>query len=254
MRHQRAWPASRRFSAARTEEGARALRSPAFCCRPEDEWSRVNKFVIFDLDDTLVDSAGAIDRWFVELTEQRNLGPDGLEFLRNEHKRPVSPEETFQAIVDRFGFPELPAELRRLFWERWPLLVRTVDGVPESLRLLREHGWRTALLTNGREVQQRPKMRDNLGDLFDVVCFADDEAVSKPEPEIFRLVARRAAARLEGGWMVGDSLEHDIAGAAALGMSTIWISGGRELPIEGPVPDEVVKTVTEAFPVLMSQA
>ncbi len=211
----------------------------------------MNKFVIFDLDDTLVDSTGAIDRWFVELAELRSLGADGLEFLREEQNRPVSPEESFRAIVDHFGFPESPAELQRDFSARMPLLVRTIDGVPESLRVLRERGWRTALLTNGTDLQQRPKMHDNLHDLFDVVCFADDEVVSKPDPEVFRLVARRAEAELEGGWMVGDSLEHDIAGAAAVGMSTVWVSGGRALPTEGPMPDEVVKTVTEAFPILL---
>lgn len=215
----------------------------------------MKKFVIFDLDDTLVDSVGGIDNWFVELAEQRGLGEEGLAFLREEHRRPVSPEETFTAIVERFGFSESPSELRRLFWHRWPHLVRTVEGVPRHLRTLREHGWRTALLTNGREDQQRPKMRDGgLGDLFDVLCFAHDEAVSKPDPEVFRIVERRAATNLEGGWMVGDSLEDDIACAAALGMSTIWISHGRELPTGGILPDEVVKTVGEAFPVLLSRS
>lgn len=213
----------------------------------------MKKFVIFDLDDTLVDSTGAIDRWFVELTEQRGLGPEGLEFLREEQNRPVSADESFRAIVDHFGFSESPAELRRVFSEQMPLLVRTVEGVLENLLVLREHGWRTALLTNGTEQQQRPKMRDNLHDLFDVVCFADDEVASKPAPEIFRIVAQRAAEELEGGWMIGDSLEHDIAGASALGMRTIWVSGGRALPTGGPVPGEVVKTVTEAFPILLPE-
>lgn len=213
----------------------------------------MNKFVIFDLDDTLVDSTGAIDRWFVELTEKRSLGPDGLEFLREEQNRPVPPDETFRAIVDHFGFPESPAELRRNFSVRMPQLVRTFDGVPENLRALRAHGWRTALLTNGTKTQQLPKMHDGLGELFDVVCYADDEVVSKPDPEIFRMVACRAERELEGGWMVGDSLKHDIMGAAPLGMSTIWISGGQALPIGTPIPGEVVKTVAEAFAILLAE-
>ncbi|MFF8838139.1 HAD family hydrolase [Streptomyces sp. NPDC015130] len=210
----------------------------------------MNKFVIFDLDDTLVDSTGAIDRWFVELTEQRSLGPEGLEFLREEQNRPVPPGETFRAIVDHFGFPESPAELQRNFSVRMPQLVRTYDGVPEGLRALRERGWRTAILTNGTRAQQLPKMHDRLEGLFDVVCYADDEVVSKPDPEVFHIVARRAGVELAGAWMVGDSLEHDIAGAAPLGMSTIWISGGRALPIGAPQPGEVVKSVAEAFPIL----
>ncbi|MFC8448785.1 HAD family hydrolase [Kitasatospora sp. NPDC057223] len=211
----------------------------------------MRKFAIFDLDDTLVDSTGAIDRWFVELAQRRGLGPDGLEFLRAEQTRPVPPEESFRAIVDHFGFPESADELREVFAEGMPLLVRVFDGVLENLRSLREQGWRTALLTNGTEIQQRPKLRDGLHDLFDVLCFADDEAVRKPAPEIFRLVAHRAGSRLDGGWMIGDSLEYDVAGAAAVGMSTIWVSGGAATATGGPVPDATVRCVAEAFPVML---
>ncbi|GGV02302.1 2-haloalkanoic acid dehalogenase [Streptomyces litmocidini] len=210
----------------------------------------MNRFAIFDLDDTLVDSSGAVDRWFIELTEQRNLGAAGLEFLRAEQQRPVSPQESFQAIIDQFGFTESPDELRSIFLDRVPRLSRTFDGVLDSLRELRARGWRTALLTNGTEVDQQPKMRDGLGDLFDVVCFADDEPMRKPDPEIFRLVADRAGTGLDGAWMIGDSLEHDIAGGAAVGMSTIWVSGGRPLQDGGLIPGQVVSSVAEVFPLL----
>ncbi|GAB1336245.1 HAD family hydrolase [Streptomyces sp. E-15] len=213
----------------------------------------MNKFAIFDLDDTLVDSAGAVDRWFIELAEQRNLGADGLQFLRAEQQRPVTPRESFQSIIDRFGFTESPDELRSIFLERVPRLSRAFDGVVHSLGELRARGWRTALLTNGTALDQQPKMRDGMADLFDVVCFADDEATRKPDPEVFRLVAGRAGAGLDGAWMVGDSLEYDIAGGAAVGMSTIWVSGGRT-PRDGePVPTRVVTSVAEAFPLLLAE-
>lgn len=210
----------------------------------------MERFAIFDLDDTLVDSTGAVDRWFVEVSEQRNLGAAGLEFLRAEQERPVSPQESFQAIIDRFGFTESPDELRSIFLDRVPRLSRTFDGVLENLAELRARGWRTALLTNGTEVDQQPKMRDGLADLFDVVCFADDEPMRKPDPEIFRLVADRAGTGLDGAWMIGDSLEHDIAGATAVGMSTIWVSGGRTPQDGESVSGQVVTSVAEAFPLL----
>jgi HAD superfamily hydrolase (TIGR01509 family) len=155
--------------------------------------------------------------------------------------------------VDRFDLPETPAELRQSFAERLPLLARTYDGAADGLRTLRHHGWRTALLTNGREFEQWPKMRD-LHDLFDVVCYADDEAARKPDPAVFRLVAERAGTTLDGAWMVGDSLTNDIAGGAAMGMSTIWVSGGQALPVTGPLPDETVKTITDAFRILLGTA
>lgn len=211
----------------------------------------MTKFAIFDLDDTLVDYVGAIDAWFIEFAEQRALGPDGLAFLRAEQERPVSPEESFQAIVDRFGLADSPIELQRSLMERLPLLCRTFDGVAAGLEALRQSGWRTALLTNGVESTQRLKMRDGLHDLFDALCFADDEGVRKPDPAIFQLVASRAGVELAGAWMIGDSLHSDIAGAAGLRMSTIWVSGGAPLPDGGPRPDKIVTTIAEAFPLLL---
>lgn len=108
-------------------------------------------------------------------------------------------------------------------------------------------------MTNGAEARQRPKMHDALDQLFDAVFFAFDEPVSKPDPEAFRLVAERAGAALEGAWMVGDSLTDDVAAGAAVGMSTIWVSNGKELPdpVPGGVrPDVTVTSVAQAFEIM----
>lgn len=212
----------------------------------------MSRFVIFDLDDTLVDSAGAVDAWFAELVEQRELGPGALEFLRAEGRRPVSPQESFQAIVERFNLAESPAQLQHAFRRRQPQLARPFDGAVTGLEALRDRGWRTALLTNGPESQQRPKLGNRLGSLFDVLCFTYDEAVRKPDPAAFELVAERAGVKLAGAWMVGDSLSEDLAPARSLGMSTIWVSNTPVPPDADPAchPDEIVPTITEAFAIL----
>jgi HAD superfamily hydrolase (TIGR01549 family) len=211
----------------------------------------VNRFVVFDLDDTLVDSTVAVDRWFAELVCQRGLDSDVLEFLRAEAASPAPPSESFGNIVARLGFPETWEELRAIFVERVPRLARPYAGVVDGLKSLREAGWSTALLTNGTSADQLPKLGAGLLELFDVLCYADDEAARKPDPAVFRLVAERAGARLDGAWMVGDSLESDIAGGAAVGMRTIWVSEGRPLPENGSSPDLTVPTVAEVFPFLL---
>ncbi len=45
----------------------------------------------------------------------------------------------------------------------------------------------------------------------------------KPDPAIFHA----AAADLDGAWVIGDSPHADIAGAWALGLTSVWVSGGR---------------------------
>ncbi|MBT2456051.1 HAD family hydrolase [Streptomyces sp. ISL-86] len=208
-------------------------------------------FAVFDLDDTLVDYVGSIDAAFVALAEERGLGPEGLEFLRAEQEKPGTPEESWKAIADRFGFPESPEELTRAFADRLPALCRPYEGAIEGLRALRAAGWRIALLTNGSEPAQRIKMSTGFEGLFDAHCFTDEETARKPDPSVFHLVAERTGAELEGAWMVGDSLSADIAGGAAVGMRTLWVSGGRAPRAGGPTPDITVPVIAEAFPLLL---
>lgn len=210
-------------------------------------------FAVFDLDDTLVDYAGAIDASLVEVSEQLAIGPDGLAFLRAEQQRPVTPAESWQAIAERFLIAESPIELERAFAERVPMLCLPYDGAVAGMQALRRAGWRTALLTNGFEPHQRQKLQNGLEELFDAFCFADDEGTRKPDPSVFHLVAERAGHDLNGAWMIGNSLETDVAGAGAVGMSTIWVSGGAPLPPGGPQPDVIVATVAEAFPFLLRE-
>lgn len=214
----------------------------------------MNRFVIFDLDDTVVDSAGAVEAWFAELVEQRGVGQEVLDFIRAERQRPDAPQVSLHAISQRFRFAEAARDLRHAFRERHPQLTRPFDGVLDGLRALRERGWRTALLTNGSEEQQRPKLHDGLDALFDVLYFAYDETARKPDAAAFQQVADRAGAKLAGAWMIGDSLTDDVAPAASLGMSTIWVSRGAALPANDPAvvrPDEIVARIDAAFPILM---
>lgn len=46
--------------------------------------------------------------------------------------------------------------------------------------------------------------------------------------------------------MVGDSLDRDIAGARAAGLTTLWISHGARLPAGAIVPDLVVSDLPAA--------
>jgi len=56
---------------------------------------------------------------------------------------------------------------------------------------------------------------------------SQEAGVRKPNPRIFAIAAERARMRLGGAWMVGDSPEADIGGAAAAGMRSVWLRRGR---------------------------
>jgi FMN phosphatase YigB (HAD superfamily) len=58
-------------------------------------------------------------------------------------------------------------------------------------------------------------------------------------------LAARLGCPLEG-WIIGDSLDHDIGGGAAVGLQTAWIARGEPPPLTDRRPDLVVDSVAEA--------
>ena len=56
----------------------------------------------------------------------------------------------------------------------------------------------------------------------------------------------------EQALMIGDSPREDIAGAAALGIQTVWLARGRAYPSDCPAPTRMARDVREALGVVLS--
>lgn len=214
-----------------------------------DSW---RPLVVFDLDDTLVDYDHAILSGLSAFAAERGVGEEGLTFLLEIDRLPLTVEETWSKIRTRFDFGEDASVLAERFQASLPALCRPYPGVVESLTALRSAGWTTALLTNGLDHEQRAKLDGGLLTLFDAVQICDPAGPRKPQPDVFREVAGAAGAEVSGAWMVGDSLASDVAGGAAAGMVTVWVSHGRSIPDDVSVrPDHIVPSVHEAFDLLL---
>ncbi|TWE07400.1 HAD superfamily hydrolase (TIGR01509 family)/HAD superfamily hydrolase (TIGR01549 family) [Rudaeicoccus suwonensis] len=207
---------------------------------------------MFDLDDTLVDHTGAIDRVFIALAEERSWGAEGLAFLRAEQARPVDNIESLNLIIEKYGTGETPDQLADLLNDRVLDASIMFDGVLTALARLRDAGWALALVTNGYEVSQRRKLRDGLLELFDTLCFSGTQGVWKPDPRIFVAAAANAGFPPESAWVVGDSWGNDVAGAAAVGARSIWVSHGRTPPTSPFAADVIVPTAVDACDYLWS--
>jgi putative hydrolase of the HAD superfamily len=60
--------------------------------------------------------------------------------------------------------------------------------------------------------------------LVDFVLVSGEFGSEKPDRAIFEEALRLGVPRRNGPIMVGDSLEHDIAGAQAAGITAVWIN------------------------------
>jgi putative hydrolase of the HAD superfamily len=102
--------------------------------------------------------------------------------------------------------------------DRWSVFPDT----EAALGRLRRDGWRQAILSN-----HCPELPDlvrglGLGDYFEVVLTSAAIGFEKPHPEAFARTLRDLG-HPETVWMVGDSAEVDIAGAARCGIPGVLV-------------------------------
>jgi putative hydrolase of the HAD superfamily len=110
------------------------------------------------------------------------------------------------------------------------------------------------VVTNGPAELQEGRIRRTGLDRFIADWVISGEAgVSKPNPRIFALAAQRVRMRLGGAWVVGDSPEADIGGAAALGLPSVWLHRGRDWMDNRFAPTKVVGNVIQGLSAIMAE-
>ncbi len=96
-------------------------------------------------------------------------------------------------------------------------------------------------LTNGNA----DVYKTDAGDYFDFAFLAEEVGASKPHPDMFHAALQRAGVAAHNVIHVGDDPEHDIVGARAVGMHTVWMnSRGRDWP-EGPRASQEISNLQQ---------
>jgi putative hydrolase of the HAD superfamily len=108
---------------------------------------------------------------------------------------------------------------------------RAYPEVPSVLARLRAAGARLAVVSNWdislHDVLERTRLRA----LVDVVVISAELGAAKPDPAIFRAALDRLGATATEAIHVGDSVEHDVAGARAAGLEAVLVArNGAQAP------------------------
>ncbi len=117
-------------------------------------------------------------------------------------------------------------------------LLRVYDGVKETLAELRARGKRLYLLSNAQSDFTRPELELlGLADCFDGILISSEEGCKKPCQAFYRRLLERYDLNPADCLMVGNDMESDIAGAANVGMDSLYLhtatsskGGGRYRP------------------------
>ena len=211
--------------------------------------------LLVDLDNTLIDRAGAVGRWAREFASGRGGSDADAQWIVAADRDGLEPRERLAAIIsERFGLDDrdragLVAELRDGL-VRQIFLDSTVAG---ALRDARAAGWVPFVVTNGTVAQQELKLR-HTGLDREVAGWVISEGagIRKPDPAIFRLAAARAGQSLHGAWMIGDSAEADIGGARDAGLPGVWLHRGRPWPLAAFQPDHTADSFPRAVQMVLA--
>jgi putative hydrolase of the HAD superfamily len=100
-----------------------------------------------------------------------------------------------------------------------------------------------------REVHEEWLARDRLLELLDARVYTSDLAHVKPHADTFAALLDQVGVDPADAVFVGDRLHDDIAGAAAVGMRTVWVRNDA-VPRADAVPDAIVDELRELVAVV----
>jgi pyrophosphatase PpaX len=184
--------------------------------------ARTCRAVLFDLDQTLLDSADLVVTAFVDTCRAllgRTLDPE--ETLRS-WSWPV--RARFERLAPGRG-DELTHEYLRRYLEDHDRRARLFPGVPEVLDALCARGYRLGIVTSKRRSTTEAAVRAfRLARWCGVIVVDEDVRRHKPDPEPVALALRRLGVAPAEGLMVGDSAEDITAGreAGAATAAALW--------------------------------
>lgn len=191
--------------------------------------------VAWDLDNTLFDRDAAVFRFFQWYLARR--GRDTTALLAAIMALDAGGDGDRVAFCRRVdalcGHNPLRAD--RL-WDtlrvKLPEFVQPEKTVAVCLSQLQER-YGLALISNGGGPLQRAKMaRADVARFFppEHVFLSGEVGFDKPDSRLFEAALQALGKRPEQVLYVGDHPVNDVAGAAAVGMRTCWVSRGRPVP------------------------
>jgi sugar-phosphatase len=186
--------------------------------------------VLLDMDGTLVDSHGAVERAW-----RRWAGEYGIdEAILEPVMHGGTPDRTIRIVAPDLEHDVVASAARR----QMELQYEDVDdvvlacGARELLRRLATAGVPWAVVTNADERLARARL-DAAGVRPPVLVTTDDVEAGKPDPAGFLLAAQRLGVPIERCLVVEDSAPGAEAGRRAGAV----VAGLRGLPADVPVDD-----------------
>ena len=225
------------------------------------------KALLLDLDDTLLDYSGGVDRSWHDACATC-CPPAGVDIERllktlfetrqwfwsdpgRHREERVNMLRAWQRIAAHalgtlgVACDGLDAALAREYAASRRAAMRLFPDARETLERLRDQGIPLALVTNGDASQQRDKIeRFDLASFFEVMVIEGEFGAGKPDEAVYRHALAHLGVEPREASMVGDHLEFDVAGPQRLGLSGIWLDRAGAGLADSPVrPHRIIRSL-----------
>ena len=206
------------------------------------------KAVLFDLDDTLINSKKAE---YNAICEFKNLYNEfnqieDIEFAKSWSKITMEIYEKY--YQNEISFEELRIGRMRGLFNYYSINISNADAKKKfkGYQNIYEKNWilfddakevlenlknkyKLVILSNGERKQQRKKIEyTGLNKYFSNIVISSEVGYSKPERQIFEVACEMINLRPENCIMIGDKYNVDIEGALNAGMHGIWVNRKKE--------------------------
>lgn len=189
------------------------------------------KYILFDFDGTLTDSSEGIFKSLTYAFESYGHGTPSDDLLKKFIGPPLYHSFTvFCGFDDKHAW-EMTDKYRERYKKIGYLESRLYDGIPETLKALKEQGYKLATASS-KPLHFVDQICENLGikEYFDFLGGTEFDNTSESKATVIENAMKNLGANLDNTLMVGDRL-FDIEGAHQVGIpccAVLYGFGNRE--------------------------
>jgi putative hydrolase of the HAD superfamily len=171
-------------------------------------------YFIFDLDDTLVYELDYLKSAYTEIA----LGLGGDELYSQMYNWYENGIDVFEKLADDFQVSK--ENLLKKYRMHNPTITLN-EGAFEVLNLIKSKGHLLGLITDGRSITQRNKLKAlGVENLFDQIIISEEFGTTKPNPENFEVFLHKDILTY---YYIGDNVKKDFVTPNLLGWKTVCL-------------------------------
>ena len=201
------------------------------------------KAILFDLDDTLINSKKAqfnaickFKKQYKEFeqTEKNEFAKLWKKITSEKYEKYLNNEISFEQqriervkdLFKHYSVNITDEEAKQRFKDYLKTYEKNwmaFDDTKEVLEYL-HNKYKLAIISNGDGEQQRRKIqKTGLNKYFSEIVISSEVGVSKPDRKIFELTCERMKVKPEECIMIGDKFSVDVEGGTNAGITSIWV-------------------------------